>query len=66
MSRGSKLIHDRTQHSVVNGTTKRGYRTDLHKSAIARASAIRNSQRPKKDAPAPKLRGAKAKAAAEA
>jgi len=52
--------------SVTNSTTKRDYRSDLHQTVIARSSAILNSQRVKKDKPAPKPRGAKAKAAAEA
>jgi hypothetical protein len=55
----------RTYATVVNNTAKRGYRTDLRTSAVARTSAIKNSQRVKKDAPKPKLRGAKAKKAAE-
>lgn len=55
----------RVYRSVVNSTAKRGYRADLRAEAVARASAIRKSQRPVKDAPAPKLRGAKAKKAAE-
>jgi len=50
----------------VSSTAKRGYRSDLRAEAVARASAIRKSQKPVKDTPAPKLRGAKArKAAAE-
>jgi hypothetical protein len=56
----------RTYANVVGSTTKRGYRADLHKHAIARTSAIKKSQAAKKDAPKPKLRGAKAKKAAEA
>ena len=55
----------RTYATVVNSTAKRGYRTDLRTAAIARTSAIKSSQRVKKDAPKPKLRGAKAKKAAE-
>ncbi|KAG7007950.1 trafficking protein particle complex subunit 6b [Physcia stellaris] len=50
---------------VVNSTAKQGYRADLRQEAVARASAIRKSQQPKKEAPEKKLRGAKAKAAAE-
>jgi len=61
---GGKHSSRKTQRSVVNSTAKRGYRTDLHKQSVARASAIRNSQRVKKDTPAPKARGTKAKAAA--
>ncbi|KAI9834910.1 MAG: hypothetical protein M1838_005445 [Thelocarpon superellum] len=51
---------------IVNYTAKQGYRSDLRAEAVARASAIRQSQQPKKDAPEKKLRGAKAKKAAEA
>jgi len=51
--------------SVAGNTAKNGYRADLREEAVARVSAIRRSQKPKKDAPAPKLRGAKAKKAAE-
>ena len=51
--------------SVVNSTAKKGYRSDLRAEAVARASAIKMIQREKKDKPAPKLRGAKARKAAE-
>jgi len=45
----------------VNSTAKKGYRADLRAEAVARASAIKRSQREKKDKTAPtKLRGAKA------
>ena len=33
--------------SIANTTAKKGYRVDLYKTAIARASAIARSQRPK-------------------
>jgi large subunit ribosomal protein L28e len=50
----------------VNSVTKNGYRGDLRAGAVARASAIRASQKPVKEAPESKARGAKAaKAAAE-
>jgi large subunit ribosomal protein L28e len=49
----------------VNYTAKQGYRADLRQEAVARASAIRESQRPKKENPEPKLRGSKAKKAEE-
>jgi large subunit ribosomal protein L28e len=55
----------KTNRSVVNGTTKRGYRLDLHRQAVARSSALKKSHQPKKDAPVPKPRGKKAKAEAE-
>jgi hypothetical protein len=54
----------RTYRSVVNSTAKRDYRPDLRQVAVARASAIHNSQREKKDTPPAKPRGAKAKATA--
>ncbi|KAF2474291.1 60S ribosomal protein-like protein L28, partial [Lindgomyces ingoldianus] len=53
----------KTYSSIVNSTAKHGYRPDLRKDAVARASAIRKSSKPvKKDQPT-KLRGAKARAA---
>ncbi|KAJ8609989.1 hypothetical protein MRB53_038829 [Persea americana] len=60
-STGSRKVY----RSVVNSTTKKGYRPDLRGEAVSRASAIKLSQREKKDTPAPKLRGAKARKAAE-
>lgn len=54
----------RTYKGIVSSTAKSGYRSDLRAEAVARASAIRLSQTPKKDAPEKKLRGAKAKKAA--
>ncbi|MCJ1276902.1 hypothetical protein MMC21_004709 [Puttea exsequens] len=50
---------------IVQQTAKQGYRADLRQEAIARASAIRQSHRPKKETPGPKLRGSKAKKAEE-
>ncbi|KAL8966862.1 MAG: hypothetical protein Q9197_005747 [Variospora fuerteventurae] len=50
---------------IVNYTAKQNYRADLRQEAVARASAIRQSNRAKKATPGKKLRGAKAKAAAE-
>ncbi|KAF1812007.1 ribosomal protein L28e [Eremomyces bilateralis CBS 781.70] len=55
----------KTYQSIVNSTTKRHYRPDLRAEAVARASAIRQSQRPKKATPERKLRGRKAEKAAE-
>ncbi|QDS69925.1 hypothetical protein FKW77_001562 [Venturia effusa] len=53
----------KTYRGIVNSTAKRGYRTDLRGAAVARASAIRKSQKPvKEDRPA-KLRGNAAKKA---
>jgi large subunit ribosomal protein L28e len=53
----------RTYKSVANLTAKSGYRGDLRKAAVARASAIKKSQRPVKETPEKKLRGKKAAAA---
>ncbi|KAL9602129.1 MAG: hypothetical protein Q9179_002637 [Wetmoreana sp. 5 TL-2023] len=50
---------------IVNYTAKQNYRADLRQEAVGRASAIRQSHRPKKETPEKKLRGVKAKAAAE-
>lgn len=54
----------RTYKNVVNYTAKSGYRGDLRQAAVARASAIRKSQRPTKAEPEKKLRGNAAKRAA--
>ncbi|KIW96978.1 uncharacterized protein Z519_02369 [Cladophialophora bantiana CBS 173.52] len=47
--------------NVADAVGKRSYRGDLNKDAVARASAIRDSQRPKKDLPAKKPRGLQAR-----
>ncbi|KAL8802173.1 MAG: hypothetical protein Q9182_003962 [Xanthomendoza sp. 2 TL-2023] len=47
---------------IVNYTAKQNYRADLRREAVARASAIRESGRPKKETPEKKVRGAKGKA----
>jgi large subunit ribosomal protein L28e len=59
------LTRRRTFAAIVSSTTKRNYRPDLRQDAVARASAIRKSQRAvvKADKPS-KLRGAKAEKAA--
>jgi large subunit ribosomal protein L28e len=49
---------------IANNVAKNGYRADLRQAAVARASAIRKSQKPVKDSPEKKLRGSKAKKAA--
>jgi len=54
----------KTYRAVANSTAKSGYRSDLRETAVARASAIRKSQKPVKESPEVKLRGAKAKKAA--
>lgn len=56
---------NRTFAGVAKTVAQGGYRSDLRAEAVARSSAILESQTPKKDAPAPKLRGSKAAKAAE-
>ncbi|OJJ43716.1 hypothetical protein ASPZODRAFT_135723 [Penicilliopsis zonata CBS 506.65] len=51
--------------NIADKTAKNGYRADIREQAISRASAIRRSQRSKKDTAPQKLRGAAAKKAAE-
>lgn len=53
----------RTYKNVANYVAKGGYRPDLREAAIARASAVRKSQRPVKTEPEKKLRGNAAKRA---
>jgi len=50
---------------VANTSVRNAYRADLRGEAVSRASALRLSQRPKRDTPEKKLRGAKARKAAE-
>lgn len=45
----------------MGSTAKKGYRSDLRAEAVARASAVKQSQREKKETPAAKSRGAKAR-----
>ncbi|KAI1437696.1 60S ribosomal protein L28 [Xylaria sp. CBS 124048] len=54
----------KTYVAVANQAAKHSYRPDLRQAAVARASAIRHSQKPTKATPEPKLRGSKAKKAA--
>jgi large subunit ribosomal protein L28e len=56
----------RTYRGVSSHTAKNYYRPDLRAESVARASAIRKSQRPVKKTPEKKLRGGKAKKAEEA
>ncbi|MCJ1472832.1 hypothetical protein MMC13_001481 [Lambiella insularis] len=51
--------------NVVNVVAKQGYRPDLRREAVARASAIRQASRPVKETPERKPRGAKAKKGTE-
>ncbi|KAH7386861.1 ribosomal L28e protein family-domain-containing protein [Phaeosphaeria sp. MPI-PUGE-AT-0046c] len=61
---GAQRSTRKTFTGIVNSTTKRNYRPDLRKDAVARASAIRKSQRAVKADKPTKTRGAKAQAAA--
>jgi large subunit ribosomal protein L28e len=61
---GPSTSNRKIYKSVASSTAKNGYRADLREAAVSRVSAIRRSQQPKKDAPAPKVRGVKAKKAA--
>lgn len=58
-------LANRMYKGIANYTTKQGYRADLRQEAVARASTIRQSQQPKKDDPEKKVRGSKAKDAAD-
>ncbi|KAJ5231310.1 60S ribosomal protein L28e [Penicillium citrinum] len=51
---------------VADKTAQNGYRADLREEAVARVSAVRRSQKAKKDTPAQKPRGAKARQAEKA
>ncbi|OAA57890.1 60S ribosomal protein l28 [Niveomyces insectorum RCEF 264] len=62
---GANKSARKTYRSVATMVAKSGYRSDLREAAVARASAIRRSQRPVKADPEVKLRGAKARKAAE-
>ncbi|KAL8694511.1 MAG: hypothetical protein Q9218_000841 [Villophora microphyllina] len=55
----------RVYKGIVNYTAKQNYRADLRREAVARASAIRQAARDKKDKPEKKPRGLKAKVAAQ-
>lgn len=52
-------VGNRTYKAIADAVGKNGYRGDLNQSAVARASAILDSQRPKKDTPEKKTRGSK-------
>ncbi|RKF55544.1 putative 60S ribosomal protein L28e [Golovinomyces cichoracearum] len=58
---GSSKSTRKTYKGIVNTTVRSMYRSDLRAEAVARASAIRCSQRPKKDLPEKKIRGSKAR-----
>lgn len=61
----ANITHYRAYKAVAAQAAKRGYRPDLLDAAVQRASAIRRSQRPVKADPETKLRGSKARKAAE-
>ncbi|KAI4116750.1 MAG: hypothetical protein LQ345_002882 [Seirophora villosa] len=61
----TKPPKDKIYKGIVNYTVKQNYRADLRQEAVARASAIRQSNRAKKGTPEKKARGVKAKAVAE-
>ncbi|CAI7628950.1 unnamed protein product [Penicillium glandicola] len=62
---GPKTSTRKIYKGVADKTAKNGYRADIREEAVARVSAVRRSQLPKKDAPAQKPRGAKARKAEE-
>lgn len=62
---GSSTSSRKNYRTIVNSTGNKNYRPDLRAAAVKRASAIRKSQKPAKADPPAKLRGAKAKKAAE-
>ncbi|KAJ5753838.1 uncharacterized protein N7511_007991 [Penicillium nucicola] len=62
---GPSSANRKIYKGVADKTAKHGYRADIREEAVARVSAIRRSQLPKKDAPVQKPRGAKARKAEE-
>ncbi|KAJ5099130.1 hypothetical protein N7532_006131 [Penicillium argentinense] len=65
VSYGPNTATRKIYKGVADKTAQHGYRGDLREEAVARVSAIRRSQKSKKDVPARKPRGAKARQAAE-
>ena len=59
------LLSYRIYKGVADKTAKNGYRADVREDAVARVSAVRRSQKAKKETPAQKPRGAKARKAEE-
>lgn len=57
------LTKNRVYKAIADAVGKNGYRADLNQTAVSRASAILDSQRSKKDTPAKKPRGVKARKA---
>ncbi|CAK7243183.1 MAG: hypothetical protein STHCBS139747_004694 [Sporothrix thermara] len=64
-AQGGNKSARKTYRSIATQVAKTGYRADLRAAAVARASAIRRSQRPVKADYEVKLRGAAARKAAE-
>ncbi|KAI0038257.1 ribosomal protein L28e [Auriscalpium vulgare] len=64
-ARKTTVIRNRTgsraAFGVAANTAKRGYRPDLRRATVARVSALLVAQNEPKPAPAPKVRGKKAK-----
>ena len=53
--------HYRVYKNVADAVGKKSYRGDLNNHAVARASALKKAQQPKKDTPERKPRGTKAR-----
>ncbi|KAJ5752347.1 hypothetical protein N7520_009264 [Penicillium odoratum] len=62
---GPKTSTRKIYKGVAAKTAQNGYRADIREEAVARVSAIRRSQKPKKETPAKQPRGVKARKAAE-
>ncbi|KAJ5822909.1 hypothetical protein N7447_005249 [Penicillium robsamsonii] len=62
---GPKTSTRKIYKGVADRTAKNSYRADIREEAVARVSAVRRSQLPKKDTPAKKARGSKAQKAEE-
>ncbi|CAG7941100.1 unnamed protein product [Penicillium nalgiovense] len=62
---GPSTSNRKIYKGVADKTAKNNYRADLREEAVARVSAVRRSQLPKKDTPAQKPRGSKARKAEE-
>ncbi|KAJ5806138.1 uncharacterized protein N7503_003740 [Penicillium pulvis] len=62
---GPKTSNRKIYKGVAAKTAVNGYRADIREEAVARVSAVRRSQKPKKDTPARKPRSVKARRAAE-
>ncbi|KAL3469394.1 ribosomal L28e protein family-domain-containing protein [Aspergillus californicus] len=62
---GPSASNRKIAKGVASRTAKNSYRADLREEAVSRVSAIRRSQKAKKETPARKPRGAQAKKVAE-